>query len=215
MCGKCRSPTAPINPSAPEIKQYFLAIHSDNEEEVKKFLAPPYNVNITRLFTANLDGATFKWTALQAAAFYGAVKVIRVLMAAGSNVEQQDEWYGGRALAWACFGNRAEAAKVLIEEFGADKTAANNGGQLPWDLVADKLDGKWKGVILSEEDWTAQRNEIIRKAEAGDMAALAAHLPLMTHNTKSKTLYAEGWRELDSTAFNLRIPDLSFSPQNT
>lgn len=175
-----------------EIGLYFQAIFEDKEEEVKKFLAPPYNVNIARLFNAKLDGNDFRWTALQAAAFYGASNSIRALMAAGAAVEQQDEWFGGRALAWACYGNHPEVAKMLMDEFKADPKAENNGGQVAWDLVADKTEEKWKGIILSDAEWTKQRDEIIAKLPkdaSGKLMVLPSGPP---PPSKSKTLLAEG-----------------------
>ena len=138
---------------------------------------------------------------MHAAAFYGAAKAVRALAAAGASVEQQDEWYGGRALAWACFGNNPDVAKMLVEELKADKNAQNTGGQVAWELVVDKTDEKWKGILLDETEWAKQRDEIIAKRPAGE-ADKPMLFPLPAGPpppSKSKTLLAEGgqkaWKE--------------------
>jgi len=59
------------------------------------------------LFVSNIfEEGTFTWSALHAAAYYGASKVIQLLMEHNANVEIQDTWYKGRPLAWAAFGGK-------------------------------------------------------------------------------------------------------------
>ncbi|KAI9028513.1 ankyrin repeat-containing domain protein, partial [Hyaloraphidium curvatum] len=172
-----------------DIGIYFKALHDDDEAEVVRFLSPPINVNPGRLFQATLDRQMFKWTAMQAAAYYGSVKAIRALAKAGANVEQQDEWYGGRALAWACYGDHADVARVLMEELGADKNAQNNGGQVAWELVPNKGAEKWRGLMIDEKEWQKIRDEII----ARDGTAEPKPPPNVPHPNalKSKTLLSE------------------------
>ncbi|KAF8956744.1 hypothetical protein BGZ52_013405, partial [Haplosporangium bisporale] len=96
----------------------------------------PDNLYDTNIFEENI----FTWSALHAAAYYGAMDVIGLLMEYNANVELQDTWYKGRPLAWAAFGGKChlEAAKLLIEKYSADKRAQNEHGQVALELVYEK-----------------------------------------------------------------------------
>jgi hypothetical protein len=101
-------------------------------------------------------------------------------MTQGANVEIHDTWYSGTPLAWAAFGgeylipsnmesktvfhplfgvvDRDRVARLLVEKYNANKKARNDHGQIPLDLVSDRDDPRWAGVLTT--------SPLISKAEA-------------------------------------------------
>ncbi|KAG0341831.1 hypothetical protein BG000_007886 [Podila horticola] len=133
----------PGNLSENDIKKVFVAIEENDVKTMKYYLSQRH-FNPDNLYDTNIfEESTFTWSALHAAAYYGAMDVIGILMEYNANVELQDTWYKGRPLAWAAFGGKyifchLEAAKLLIEKYSADKRAQNEHGQVALELVYEK-----------------------------------------------------------------------------
>ncbi|GJJ73687.1 hypothetical protein EMPS_06045 [Entomortierella parvispora] len=81
--------------TASETKELFVAIEKNNVKTVKHYLSTK-NVHPDTLFESNIfEEGPFTWSALHAAAYYGASKVIQLLMEHNANVEIQDTWSFG------------------------------------------------------------------------------------------------------------------------
>jgi hypothetical protein len=125
----------------------FEAIAKSDVKKVEICLdAMPGKVN--HLFPMKMYKSLFTWSPLHAASFYGSGKVCELLVEMGAEVELEDTWYGGRALAWAAFGNHPKICKLLIERFAADKSAKNTHGQTAADFVPDLYVPAWRSVFL-------------------------------------------------------------------
>ncbi|KAG9325950.1 hypothetical protein KVV02_005794 [Mortierella alpina] len=135
--------------SESEVKKMFVAIEENDVKAVRTYLSQK-NVHPDTLFKTNVfEENTFTWGALHAAAYYGAKGIINLLMELNANVELQDTWYKGRPLAWAAFGGKfghLDAAKLLIEKYGADKKAQNEHGQVALELVYEQTP-EWEKVF--------------------------------------------------------------------
>lgn len=82
----------------------FLAVEENDTKALRLYLTQR-NVHPDTLFETNIfEENTFTWSALHAAAYYGAKDVVDLLMEFNANVELEDTWYKGRPLAWAAFG---------------------------------------------------------------------------------------------------------------
>jgi ankyrin repeat protein len=82
----------------------FLAVEENDTKALRIYLTQR-NVHPDTLFETNIfEENTFTWSALHAAAYYGAKEVVDLLMEFNANVELEDTWYKGRPLAWAAFG---------------------------------------------------------------------------------------------------------------
>ncbi|KAI1320222.1 hypothetical protein EDD11_001827 [Mortierella claussenii] len=128
-----------------EVKKMFVAIEENDTKTMKQYLTQK-NLNPDTLFATNIFEEPFTWSALHAAAYYGAAQIITLLMEYGANVELQDTWYKGRPLAWAAFGGHLEVARLLIEKYGADKKAKNEHGQVALELVYE-LTPEWETMF--------------------------------------------------------------------
>ncbi|KAF9427481.1 hypothetical protein BGZ94_004816 [Podila epigama] len=128
----------PGNLTEHDIKKVFLAIEENDVKTLKYYLSQRY-FNPDTLYETNIfEENTFTWSALHAAAYYGSIEAISLLMEYNANVELQDTWYKGRPLAWAAFGGHLEAARMLIEKYSADKRAQNEHGQVALELVYER-----------------------------------------------------------------------------
>jgi hypothetical protein len=45
--------------------------------------------------------------------------------------------------------DRDKAARLMVEKYNANKKAKNIHGQIPLDLVSDRDDPRWAGVLTS------------------------------------------------------------------
>lgn len=104
-----------------DIKKVFVAIEENDVKTMRYYLSQrhfnPDNLYDTNIFEEN----TFTWSALHAAAYYGAMDVIGLLMEYNANVELQDTWYKGRPLAWAAFGGKCHPRDKALLDLGTMK----------------------------------------------------------------------------------------------
>lgn len=56
--------------------------------------------------------------------------------------------YEEEVVLMAC-ADRDKAATLLVEKYNANKKAKNIHGQIPLDLVSDRDDSRWAGVLTS------------------------------------------------------------------
>ncbi|KAH7051702.1 Bromodomain-containing protein [Linnemannia elongata] len=131
---KLKQPEQAVLPEN-DVRKMFLAVEENDTKALRLYLTQR-NVHPDTLFETNIfEENTFTWSALHAAAYYGAKDVVDLLMEFNANVELEDTWYKGRPLAWAAFGGHLDVAKQLIEKYGADKKAKNEHGQVALELV--------------------------------------------------------------------------------
>ncbi|KAG0073329.1 hypothetical protein BGZ89_006622 [Linnemannia elongata] len=131
---KLKQPEQAVLPEN-DVRKMFLAVEENDTKALRLYLTQR-NVHPDTLFETNIfEENTFTWSALHAAAYYGAEDVVDLLMEFNANVELEDTWYKGRPLAWAAFGGHLDVAKQLIEKYGADKKAKNEHGQVALELV--------------------------------------------------------------------------------
>ncbi|KAF8947791.1 hypothetical protein BGZ47_007855 [Haplosporangium gracile] len=131
---KLKQPEQAVLPEN-DVRKMFLAVEENDTKALRIYLTQR-NVHPDTLFETNIfEENTFTWSALHAAAYYGAKEIVDLLMEFNANVELEDTWYRGRPLAWAAFGGHLDVAKQLIEKYGADKKAKNEHGQVALELV--------------------------------------------------------------------------------
>ncbi|KAJ3194925.1 hypothetical protein HK101_001535 [Irineochytrium annulatum] len=129
-----------------EINEMFKMITDNN---VKGF-DRAYNKRIdpNGLYKANVEGKDFTWTPLHAAAYYGCAKIIEALMKHGAKVEMVDTWEGNTPVIWAARQGNANIVKKLLKMYRANKDAKNNAGQTAIDVLKDKADPMWLGILF-------------------------------------------------------------------
>ncbi|KAL1915839.1 uncharacterized protein VTP21DRAFT_6227 [Calcarisporiella thermophila] len=147
---KIRIKTTPVKKRIPksEISELFDAIERKDIKQIRTFIqthADAFDPNM--LWENEMFGEKFTWAPLHCAAYSGSVRVVKLLMEAGAEVDIRDTWYGGTPLAWAAFGGHPDTAKVLIENFGADLSLTNQHGQRPVDLLSDPESTRWVGIL--------------------------------------------------------------------
>jgi len=125
------------------------AVSNNNLKLLKSYLKKDFNVN--KLYKQNLFGENFTWSLLHAASYYGAIDCVNALMAHSADIELQDTWYGGRALAWAAFGGHIDLCSLLVKKWGADPLARNKENQTAYDLVSDPENKEWAGILYNVE----------------------------------------------------------------
>ncbi|KAJ3271784.1 hypothetical protein HDV01_006392 [Terramyces sp. JEL0728] len=126
------------------LDQLFEAVEND---DIDTFIGLLDTEHVNKLHKSNEFDTEYTWSLLHAACYYGHEDFVEIIMETGANVELEDTWYHGRALAWAAFGNHAKLCKILIEKYNADKEAKNEHGQVAFDLVADPHAKQWKGIF--------------------------------------------------------------------
>ncbi|KAJ2997686.1 hypothetical protein HDV02_005250 [Globomyces sp. JEL0801] len=133
------------DPEEDRIELLFNVIKT--ESELSSFLKYFQKSDATQLYPVNLFETEFTWTLLHSACYYGRLKIIDHLMASGADVEMEDTWYNGRALAWAAFGGHPKVCKLLLEKYNADKNAKNAHGQVAENLIADAGALRWGSIF--------------------------------------------------------------------
>lgn len=104
-----------------DIKKIFVAIEENDVKTMRYYLSQRH-FNPDNLYDTNIfEESIFTWSALHAAAYYGAMDVIGLLMEYNANVELQDTWYKGRPLAWAAFGGKCYQRDKAMLDLGATK----------------------------------------------------------------------------------------------
>lgn len=149
-----------VKPTKPAhtIEELMDAIGEKDTKLALDILESGSQLDVNELVSVDMFNDTFTWAPLHAAAYYGESKVVKALMAQGAKVEVHDTWYSGTPLAWAAFGDRDRVARLLVEKYNANKKAKNDHAQIPLDLVSDRDDPRWAGVLTS--------SPLISKAEA-------------------------------------------------
>ncbi|KAF9997195.1 hypothetical protein BGZ65_007217, partial [Modicella reniformis] len=109
--------------SESEVKKLFAAVEENDIKAIKHHLGQK-NIHPDTLFETTLYESTFTWSALHAAAFYGAKQIVSLLMDHG----------------------HLDVAKLLIEKFGANTKARNDHGQVALELVSEATP-EWESAI--------------------------------------------------------------------
>jgi hypothetical protein len=104
--------------------RFVMAAAEGNVSEFKAFLA--HGQDLTCLHS------DLRYTALHAAADFGQLDVLHVIIEAGMSVNVRHPTNGQTALHYAAYGGRPEVVKRLIEA-GADRTVKCNKGIVPYE----------------------------------------------------------------------------------
>ena len=105
---------------------FIMAAARDDVQAFEKCLA-----NGQELAALHSD---LQYTALHAAADFGATRVVKMLIKTGISVNLKDAHRGMTALHYAAQSGRTEICEFLIES-GADRTMANYAGKLPYEIA--------------------------------------------------------------------------------
>ncbi|KAJ3415683.1 hypothetical protein HDV05_004361 [Chytridiales sp. JEL 0842] len=135
----------PLNSKEQDIKDMFKAALENNVKVVERLCKKPWAVNVRG--PAVVDDLKFEWTPLHAASFYGRTRIIDLLCQNGADVKAVDTLHKATPLHWAAYGGKDGAAKRLVRMHHADRQAKNDHGQTPVDLVPNREDPVWAGVL--------------------------------------------------------------------
>ncbi|KAI9277980.1 Bromodomain-containing protein [Umbelopsis sp. AD052] len=161
------------------INNLMTAISEKNSKLAVEILESDSPINVNELVSVDMFNDTFTWSPLHAAAYFGETKVIKALMAKNANIEIHDTWYEGTPLAWSAFGDRDKAARLMVERYNASKKAKNVHGQIPLDLVSDRDDPRWAGVLTSAPLPPA------RPSPSGSDSTKAEPLPIIRRSSEA------------------------------
>ena len=143
--------------------------------------------NVKQMMDSQLFNEPCEWNWIHFAAYHGRYRMISMLVECGADVESKDSLYKGSSLGWAAFNNQLRAARVLVEDFGADIHSKNVNGSNPFDLLpAEALEELQWLEILAEpaqleipQDMPSQYEQRSLKA----MKLIYAYLISMTDET--------------------------------
>jgi molybdopterin converting factor small subunit len=132
-----------------DLKRLIKAIEGGDEVAFHQIVSMP-GFNSNTMIEGQLFEAKFQWCPLHCAAFNGRLRFVQELLERyDAEVDKEDGWLGGTALAWAAYGDQQECAKYLVER-GADRSKKNRHGQSAIDLVPVPEDPKWHGVLVEQ-----------------------------------------------------------------
>ncbi|KAJ3043989.1 hypothetical protein HDV00_003516 [Rhizophlyctis rosea] len=131
-----------------DLANLFEAIEKGDVPTVLKLLKTVPNVNV--LNEAHLFGENFTWSPLHAASYFGQDAVVDVLIEKGADVEFEDTWFRGRALAWAAYGGHITTCRILVKKYHADRNAKNDAGQIAHDLLSEPDSEEWRSILVDD-----------------------------------------------------------------
>ncbi|KAF7722312.1 hypothetical protein EC973_003463 [Apophysomyces ossiformis] len=135
------------NKKDPRLEELMAAITKRDTKKATDILGTTPLINPNELVEVEMFNDKFTWGPLHAAAYYGDIKVCQALINHGADVELHDTWYSATPLGWAAYGDRDKVVKLLVETYNANKNAKNIHGQIPFDVVSDKDDPRWVGLL--------------------------------------------------------------------
>ena len=129
-----------------ETKAFHEALRTENLTLLKEMIVDrSYKLNQLRYREAH--SCKFTWTSVHCAAFTGSLPAFKILVENGADVDVPDTWYGGTCLSWAAFGARIDVCRYLVLELKKDPYFLNRSGQIALELVPNKQEPIWKGVL--------------------------------------------------------------------
>ncbi|KAG0185397.1 hypothetical protein DFQ28_009395, partial [Apophysomyces sp. BC1034] len=129
------------------LEDLMTAIAKRESRKAIEILESISSINPDELVEVEMFNDKFTWGPLHAASYYGDLKVCQLLLNRGANVELHDTWYSATPLGWAAYGDKDKIVKLLVETGNANKAAKNIHGQVPFDVVSDKEDPRWVGLL--------------------------------------------------------------------
>jgi ankyrin repeat protein len=118
-------------------------------------------------------------TALMLAAEKHQASLVRLLLAAGADVQVVDTRHGRTALHWAAVGGNPEVVRLLLAA-GADRSAADLDGRTPHAITLHESKPKVEPLLRFKESDAPPRRSPVRSfreaVESGDVKALRAAL---------------------------------------
>ena len=134
--------STPTIPSfgAVEMSHFTSAVLHNDVPVVFSYLNQGFDPNIP--VDAEGSGVAYKWNFLHAAAYWGSMDVLRILIFYGGDVESTDSLFGSTPLGWAAYADEISIAKMLVNDFGARAAHVNSDGKRPIDLVSE-VSTKW------------------------------------------------------------------------
>eukprot|EP01135_Chromosphaera_perkinsii_P000362 Nk52_evm9s78 gene=Nk52_evmTU9s78 len=132
------SPTdgRPFSPS--QTAHFTSAVLHNDVPLVFSYLNEGLNPNM--MVEAEGASVAYQWNFLHAAAYWGSLDVLRVLIFYGGDIESTDSLFGSTPLAWAAYAEEIDIAKMLVKDFGARTKHVNSDGKKPIDLVSELTD---------------------------------------------------------------------------
>ena len=112
------------------------------QEVIDKFCTEHY-VDPKTMMLSKTD-----WTILHAAAYYGNLEVVKILVSKGKDVNVKTEYHGDTPLALAASSGHVEVVKLLVSA-GADVNAKDNNGQTPLYLAMRHEDVPFIRLLVS------------------------------------------------------------------
>ncbi|KAJ3281570.1 hypothetical protein HK104_011392 [Borealophlyctis nickersoniae] len=185
-----------------DVSRLFTAIEKNDPDRVREILSRGLDVNI--LHQTNMFGDQFTWSPLHAASYYGRDEIVTIIMDRGADIELPDTWYQGRALAWAAFGDQVSTCRLLVNQYGANRDAKNSTGQTAFEVVSDRDNDAWKGILI--EDPTAKRGKRKGKGMDSGEAGVAngADHKRVPHSPRKKE--GESYATPSDTKMKIKIP---------
>ncbi|KAI8370678.1 uncharacterized protein BYT42DRAFT_98580 [Radiomyces spectabilis] len=129
------------------VQDLITAISKRDSKHALEILESEPSLDVNELDKVEMFNDQFTWGPLHAAAYYGDVKLCQALLARGADVELHDTWYSATPLGWAAYGDRDKVARLLIDQYKANKKAKNKVDQVPFDVVSDQDDPRWIGIF--------------------------------------------------------------------
>ncbi|KAI7874767.1 Bromodomain-containing protein [Lichtheimia hyalospora FSU 10163] len=142
------------------------AIAAKNTKRALGLIDDDPTLNLNQLKEVEMFNDKFSWSPLHAACYYGLSKVAQALLDHGAGIEVKDTWYSATPLGWAAFGDNDKLVRLLLERYGANREAKNIHGQIPYDLVSDKEDPRWEGVLKAP--YTIKARSPQKKSSSND-----------------------------------------------
>ncbi|KAK9727973.1 hypothetical protein K7432_001425 [Basidiobolus ranarum] len=131
--------------------KFFEAVASGDSKVALK-IAKSKGFDPSGFHVTDIFGEALEWGPLHAAAYYGLKDVVPVLIDNGADIELRDNGFKSTPLAWAAFGGHDQVAKMLVEEYHAEKEPENINGQIPIHLVADPENSRWSFLLQETDD---------------------------------------------------------------
>ncbi|KAI9313309.1 Bromodomain-containing protein [Dichotomocladium elegans] len=132
---------------ASTINELMGAITASDVKKTVEILDSEFSFSVNELVEVEMFNDKFSWGPLHAACYFGDLRIAQALLHHQANVELKDTWYSATPLAWAAFGDNDKMVRFLVEKYNANRNAKNIHGQVPYDLVADKDDPRWAGLL--------------------------------------------------------------------
>ncbi|ORX88041.1 hypothetical protein K493DRAFT_411109 [Basidiobolus meristosporus CBS 931.73] len=148
-------------------ERFFKAVAASDFKTALR-IAKSQKIDPNGFHETDIFGETLEWGPLHAASYFGLKEVVPVLIDNGAEIELRDNGFKSTPLAWAAFGGHDQLAKLLVEEYHAEREPENINGQIPLHLVNDPDNPRWSFLLQDSNDKTNDKEDESKN-----------HIPLM------------------------------------